>query len=103
MHDVTFTVPSGPHARRHRPQRLRQEHAAEAGRRHHQADDRHACTVNGRISALIELGAGFHPEISGRENVFINGIMLGLTKREIARRFDEIVEFAELRSSSTRR
>src|SRR6476619_2637790 len=52
--------------------------------------------VNGRSSALIELGAGFHPEISGRENVFINGIMLGLSKREIARRFDEIVEFAEL-------
>ena len=53
--------------------------------------------VNGRISALIELGAGFHPEISGRENVFINGIMLGLSKKEVARRFDEIVEFAELR------
>jgi ABC-type polysaccharide/polyol phosphate transport system ATPase subunit len=53
--------------------------------------------VQGRISALIELGAGFHPEISGRENVFINGIMLGLTKREIQRRFDEIVEFAELK------
>jgi ABC-type polysaccharide/polyol phosphate transport system ATPase subunit len=53
-------------------------------------------TVDGRISALIELGAGFHPEISGRENVFINGIMLGLSKREIQRRFDEIVEFAEL-------
>jgi ABC-type polysaccharide/polyol phosphate transport system ATPase subunit len=52
--------------------------------------------VAGRISALIELGAGFHPEISGRENVFINGIMLGLSKREVARRFDEIVEFAEL-------
>ena len=52
--------------------------------------------VEGRISALIELGAGFHPEISGRENVFINGIMLGLTKREVAQRFDEIVEFAEL-------
>ena len=52
--------------------------------------------VNGRVSALIELGAGFHPEISGRENVFINGMMLGLTKREIARRFDEIVSFAEL-------
>src|SRR5215467_12077554 len=53
--------------------------------------------VEGRISALIELGAGFHPEISGRENVFINGIMLGLSKREVARRFDEIVEFAEMR------
>ena len=52
--------------------------------------------VQGRISALIELGAGFHPEISGRENVFINGIMLGLSRKEIARRFDEIVEFAEL-------
>ena len=52
--------------------------------------------VQGRVSALIELGAGFHPEISGRENVFINGIMLGLSKREIARRFQEIVEFAEL-------
>jgi ABC-type polysaccharide/polyol phosphate transport system ATPase subunit len=52
--------------------------------------------VAGRISALIELGAGFHPEISGRENVFINAVMLGLTKREIAKRFDEIVEFAEM-------
>src|SRR5215472_11663028 len=53
--------------------------------------------VEGRVSALIELGAGFHPEISGRENVFINGIMLGLSKREIEQRFDEIVDFAELR------
>jgi ABC-type polysaccharide/polyol phosphate transport system ATPase subunit len=53
--------------------------------------------VEGRISALIELGAGFHPEISGRENVFINGIMLGLSKREIQQRFDEIVDFAEMR------
>ena len=53
-------------------------------------------TVDGRISALIELGAGFHPEISGRENIFINGIMLGLTKKDITRRFDEIVEFAEM-------
>ncbi len=53
--------------------------------------------VRGRVSALIELGAGFHPEISGRENVFINGIMLGLSKRDVAARFDEIVDFAELR------
>jgi lipopolysaccharide transport system ATP-binding protein len=53
--------------------------------------------VDGRVSALIELGAGFHPEISGRENVFINGIMLGLSKRDIEDRFDDIVDFAELR------
>ncbi len=52
--------------------------------------------VNGRLSALIELGAGFHPEISGRENVYINGMMLGLSKREIAARFDDIVAFAEM-------
>ena len=52
--------------------------------------------AKGRVSALIELGAGFHPEISGRENVYINGMMLGLTKRDVAVRFDEIVAFAEL-------
>ena len=53
-------------------------------------------SVEGKISALIELGAGFHPEISGRENVFINGIMLGLSKKEITSKFDEIVKFADL-------
>ena len=53
-------------------------------------------TTRGRIAALIELGAGFHPEISGRENVFINGIMLGLSKKEISRSFEEIVRFAGL-------
>ena len=57
---------------------------------------RGSLAVDGRVSALIELGAGFHPEISGRENVAINGIMLGLTRRQIEERFDEIVAFAEL-------
>jgi ABC-type polysaccharide/polyol phosphate transport system ATPase subunit len=52
--------------------------------------------LEGRVSALIELGAGFHPEISGRENVAINGIMLGLSRREVEERFDDIVDFAEL-------
>lgn len=52
--------------------------------------------TEGKVSALIELGAGFHPEISGRENIYINGIMLGLSKKEISAKFDEIVAFAEL-------
>lgn len=52
--------------------------------------------VRGKVSALIELGAGFHPEITGRENVYINGIMLGLSKKEIHAKFDDIVRFAEL-------
>ena len=52
--------------------------------------------VDGRVAALIELGAGFHPEISGRENIFINGAVLGLSRREVERRYDEIVEFSGL-------
>ncbi len=54
--------------------------------------------VNGRVSGLLELGAGFHPDLTGRENVQIAGVVGGLTRREIAERFDAIVEFAELRS-----
>jgi len=52
--------------------------------------------VSGRVAALIELGAGFHPEISGRENVYINGAVLGLSRKEIDRRYDDIVEFSGL-------
>jgi ABC-type polysaccharide/polyol phosphate transport system ATPase subunit len=52
--------------------------------------------TEGRVSALIELGAGFHPEFTGRENIYVNGIILGLTAREIRRRFDAIVDFAGL-------
>jgi ABC-type polysaccharide/polyol phosphate transport system ATPase subunit len=52
--------------------------------------------VRGRIAPLISVGVGFHPELSGRENVFLNGIILGLRRPEIERRFDEIVSFAEV-------
>jgi len=50
--------------------------------------------VHGKVSALLELGAGFHHELSGRENVFLNGAILGLSQKELRRRFDEIVDFA---------
>lgn len=52
--------------------------------------------IRGRIASLLELGAGFHPELTGRENVFINAAFLGISRAEIARRFDDIVDFAEL-------
>jgi ABC-type polysaccharide/polyol phosphate transport system ATPase subunit len=54
--------------------------------------------VEGKISALLELGAGFHPELTGRENVFLNGAILGLGQKELKRRFEEIVEFAGIGS-----
>jgi ABC-type polysaccharide/polyol phosphate transport system ATPase subunit len=58
--------------------------------------DRGAVEVEGKVSALLELGAGFHPELTGRENVYLNGAILGLSKRELDRRFDDIVAFAGL-------
>ena len=53
-------------------------------------------TVRGRVSALLELGAGFHPDLTGRENVFLNGAFLGLPREQMRERFDDIVAFAEL-------
>jgi ABC-type polysaccharide/polyol phosphate transport system ATPase subunit len=53
-------------------------------------------SVDGRMSALLELGAGFHPELSGRENVYLNGSILGMSKRQLEQKFDEIVGFAGL-------
>ena len=58
--------------------------------------DEGSISIQGKPSALLELGAGFHPELSGRENVFLNGSILGLPQREIERRFDDIVAFAGL-------
>ena len=53
-------------------------------------------TVRGRLASLLEVGTGFHPELSGRENVFLNGAILGMTRQEVLRKFDEIVAFAEI-------
>ena len=52
--------------------------------------------VRGRVASLLEVGTGFHPELTGRENVFLNGAILGMTKAEVARKFDEIVAFSEI-------
>lgn len=53
-------------------------------------------SYNGRIASMLEVGTGFHPELTGRENVYMNGAILGMTKAEIDRKFDQIVEFAEM-------
>lgn len=52
--------------------------------------------IRGRVASLLEVGTGFHPELTGRENVFLNGAILGMTRTEVKRKFDEIVEFAEV-------
>ena len=50
--------------------------------------------IHGRVAPLLEVGAGFHPELSGRENIYLNGTILGMTRQQIRRKFDEIVAFA---------
>jgi lipopolysaccharide transport system ATP-binding protein len=52
--------------------------------------------IRGRVASLLEVGTGFHPELTGRENIFLNGAILGMSKAEIRRKFDEIVDFAEV-------
>src|SRR3712207_9097978 len=52
------------------------------------------CVVRGRVGALIEVAAGFHPDLTGRENVFLQGAIMGMKRAEIASRFDDIVDFA---------
>ncbi|MDW7775570.1 MAG: hypothetical protein SCH39_04420, partial [Methanosarcinales archaeon] len=52
--------------------------------------------LRGRVGSLLEVGTGFHPELTGRENIYFNGAILGMKKREIDAKFDEIVQFAEI-------
>jgi hypothetical protein len=52
--------------------------------------------LRGRVASLLEVGTGFHPELTGQENIFLNGAILGMSRKEIARKFDEIVEFPEV-------
>jgi len=59
--------------------------------------DQGSITVNGRVTALLELGSGFHPDLTGAENVRVNAAMMGMTRRQVAKRFDEIVEFSGIR------
>jgi ABC-type polysaccharide/polyol phosphate transport system ATPase subunit len=54
-------------------------------------------TVNGKLTSLLELGAGFHPDFSGRENIYFNSAIFGLTRKEIEKRLDQIIEFSELK------
>ena len=58
--------------------------------------ERGSVTIDGNVAALLELGAGFHPELSGRENVYLNGAILGMAKKDIDRQFDSIIDFAGL-------
>lgn len=95
LQDVSFTVPSGQmvgvigHNGAGKSTLLRLVGSVGQPTRGH-------VQVNGRIGALLDLGTGFHPELTGRENVFVAGVIGGLTRQQVADRFDEIVAFAEL-------
>nr|WP_194241591.1 ABC transporter ATP-binding protein [Galbitalea soli] len=59
--------------------------------------DRGSITARGTVASLLEVGSGFHPELTGRENIYLNGSILGMSKKEVTRRFDEIVDFSGVR------
>ena len=101
----TSTSTSARRGRRHhRPQRRRQEHAAEDPVAHHRADRRHAPSSTAASASLLEVGTGFHPELTGRENIYLNGAILGMRRAEIDRQVRRDRRLRRGRaSSSTRR
>ena len=96
LKDVSFEVKRGRGRGGHRPQRGGQEHPAEDSIADHRADERARARCSGRVGSLLEVGTGFHPELTGRENIYLNGAILGMRRAEIERKFDEIVAFAEV-------
>ena len=95
LRDVSLAIEPGEAVGPRRPQRVGQVDAAPADRGDHRAD-RGRVATGGRVGSLLELGAGFHPDFTGRENVELNGMLQGLTRARIRERFDEIVAFAEI-------
>ena len=88
--------------RRHWPQWFGQEHAAEDPVAHHDPNEGFA-DLHGRVGSLLEVGTGFHPDLTGRENIFMNGCMLGMRRREISSASTKSSHFPKWRNSSTRR
>ena len=96
LDDVSIEIPAGETFGLIGENGSRQEHAAQVHRADPQARSPGPSAREGKISALLELGAGFHPELSGRDNVYLNGAILGLSKKQLDARFDDIVGFAGL-------
>jgi ABC-type polysaccharide/polyol phosphate transport system ATPase subunit len=95
LHDVSFSVGAGETFALVGPNGAGKSTLLKLAAGIYQADEG-ALHVEGRIGSLIELGLGFHPDFSGRENVMICGLLQGMTRREVKQRMDEIVEFASL-------
>ena len=101
LRDVELRRRARRDGRHHRPQRRGQEHDPQAARRTSPRRPSGEITINGRLSALIEVGSGFHPELTGRENIYLNGAILGMRRAEIAEKLDSIVDFAGVSASSS--